>query len=141
MSLNQSRIDLYTFMQENWETTEIVYGPLDKRGDSLWKGDNPWIYLDVSWNQKSQQKSMSSRNVKWVTPGIFSIRVFSKASDGEAAIYELIDSILAIFKNKAISNMTFTRFSPSKVVENDSGWLVCTINLSFQMTTENDLQV
>ncbi len=117
MSLNDARINIFTYFKENWSATPIVFEG-ETAGDSYVKRNDPWIYAYISWGAE-HQKSTGGSNSYIATTGIFAVKMYIKKANGVAIKDQYTDQLLSLFRQKTFNNISFDK---PKTIGSDDDW-------------------
>lgn len=130
MSLNDARVNMFTYLDTNWSTTSIVFDGNDDQ-DTYIKSDDPWIYPYLSWGREIK-KSISRPSAQFATPGILTIRIYVRQADGIGILDQYTDSLFDLFRGQTISNMMVTSMGVD-MNDKDDGWNIRSISIHFTL--------
>lgn len=136
MSLNDTRIALFSHLQDNWTTTPIVFDGQDT-GNAYVKRKTPWISTRIVW-AGAFQKSTAAPAIYASQNGLLIITIFCRESSGIAIRDQYTDSLFAIFRGKTIDGSIMRDFFIDKD-EDDGVWQMRHLSLSFTTRTIEEI--
>jgi len=132
MSLDDTRIALFTHLENNWTTTPIVFDG-QTTGDTYVKRSAPWISTYITWAGQ-YQKSTAAPSIYVAQNGLLIITIFARESSGIATIDQYTDSLFALFRGRSIGNSIIRDLYIDKD-ENDGVWQKRFLSISFTTRT------
>jgi len=131
MSLNDSRVAIFNYINSSWADTAKVFEG-SSAGDQLIKSDDSWIYSYIVWGGEEQQ-TMGSSEAGFDTTGVLAINLYVRKDKGMAVFDQHTDNLIALCRRKEINNITFQ--NPRINNQENDLWLVRSLSFSFIVRT------
>lgn len=132
MSLNDSRIAIFQYINTSWTETKKVFEG-SRAGDQLIKADSSWIYSYVIWGNEEQQ-TMGSPDAGFDTTGVLAIKLFVRKDQGMSVLDTHTDNLIKLFRRKELNNNILFK-NPRINNQDNELWNVRVLSFSFIVRT------